>query len=1211
MSSQINSTYNLSSPPVNNLNSCSINLYCQNNRHHPITKFLSQLDAKEVFIACFQECPPMDIILKNTLLSQNYTIYENTLKINYNLPKNGSITIASPQLKGILSKLDIPETPGLTSGLLLKTSHGFPIAILNVYAPYTKPNRDQIEDTVKKLLASNVETIILGDFNTQILQLPNQNNAITKNWPWLKSMLTSGIFCDPFGLNPETAGPTRVSNNSPHSRLDYILVKSTLLPFLHNFKTSLMEPPQWSDHKTLCLSWNFEIPSKSFIKNLFLKPRKLCKKEEENLGKLLLPLEHFLSKIDVYKMDQGEILNLLDTCVNNLISQFRIVLNQPKYLSNHNPLIPKKSHSPTDFMNSLAKKIDLALLRGERISNLLCPLLNPNHNNCEMLHDPKILYEFAKKQFLDPIDCPFPYDLYSTWVKTPFEKTELSLSMSELCDILSKSNPKLACGPEGVNLFMLNYLPFKAKIVLLLAINQSFERNFPKKWSEFRITLLPKKSDPKTPADFRPISIVNTFQKIRSKLILLHLEKWSISNKIFNNNQHGFRKSYSSMEPILKISLEKIKNPGPTFVKFIDVKKAYDSVPTHILFKTLLTLGVPQSIVLAIREHYNNAYAIPIMNGFTCQPVKVERGLRQGCCLSPILYNLYTNIILNHINDKYKSNLIKNPIIAFADDIVILHSSKAKIGEIYSDLLTILSKLGLSVNESKNVDITFGQEYPTKKTRYLGTFFESENSSVLIYEECEKVINSYTSVFANIPLSFHSKKIIINSIICPKIVSIISNPLLLPSYSSKIIVLYKKMISSTLKLPFWSSHRSIFDSLEHGGLGMLNPCHLSICGMASGVNRLSIHNENMVLDQEQISYLHNLFIKFNLKILHNHCSTDIIRIMKSPPHFQYSLKETNDKICEIYTDGSFMKNQSSGACFVHPNQNSINIFSWKLPPIDSCFCELFAIAKAMEYAQSLGFSNIYILSDCESAISIAKNIISQKSIHFQTSPIFILEEFIKNLSVNVHFEKVKAHSGVHFNEIANEYAIQISRSNLVLPTSVKNFEIVSQINNQPFQSKIVRKNIPLRYPLPKVVESLSYWWNSKNTNLLWFKWSNNLFSLHKHPPYKWENIEKTCHLCSKSHKMSILATLTNCICCKLYLHEFLTLRGLQSKHFSIFQGLDQEVKTLIIRGLTPEIYSFKLQIPNEERWSNAIVKFLKFLDKDNVMKLNQSVKRKR
>ncbi len=638
-----------------------ISLYCQNNRHHrlDIDKILScSPNCNDPFIYCVQECPPMDNFLKNYLTNKNYLIIENTLEINYNLPRNGSTIIVSPQLRGMVSPIDLSNTPGLTSAILLPSLN---LVIVNVYAPYTTQDRGLIQRVIENLSDKNYEIIMVGDFNTQLTPFINQPNAVTKYWPWLKNLITNGIFIDTLGSNPSTNCPTRIAKNSPHSRLDYIFVISSLIPYLHNFKSEVLNAPNWSDHKTLLMSWELDIPNINIIRNSFIKCRKLTREELIQLEVGLKPLNNFLEQINIYVLNQSQILRLVDKIIIELISQFRVILNQLIYRTSHNPLTPKPCQPSNDYFDKIGGRIDRSLLKGEKFNNIIKPFMDNVSSypftNYDQYHN------YTKMQFLEPVVLPFPDDIFRKRYSASEEKISLSINLAELDSILSNSPPNLACGPEGVNCFMLSCLPLRAKIVVLMAINMSFTHNYPTSWNDFRVTLLQKTNVPKGPKDFRPISIVNSFQKIRSSIILKHLTKWTEKLKVLSPNQHGFRCNYSTLEPILKVANMMTPN---YYMKIIDINKAYDSVPLKCIFKALLNMGVPGTLVFAIREHYNNANAIPVINGVQCNKVKVDRGLRQGCCLSPILYNLYTNEILKIINDKYAQS--HSTMLAYADD---------------------------------------------------------------------------------------------------------------------------------------------------------------------------------------------------------------------------------------------------------------------------------------------------------------------------------------------------------------------------------------------------------------------------------------------------------------------------------------------------------------------------------------------------------------
>ena len=77
-----------------------------------------------------------------------------------------------------------------------------------------------------------------------------------------------------------------------------------------------------------------------------------------------------------------------------------------------------------------------------------------------------------------------------------------------------------------------------------------------------------------------------------------------------------------------------------TFFTFIDLKKAYDSVPRRGMWLALKKLGVPEKTVNLIRAFHTNMKAKIRLDSELLEDISVENGLRQGCCMAPVLFNL-------------------------------------------------------------------------------------------------------------------------------------------------------------------------------------------------------------------------------------------------------------------------------------------------------------------------------------------------------------------------------------------------------------------------------------------------------------------------------------------------------------------------------------------------------------------------------------------
>ena len=88
----------------------------------------------------------------------------------------------------------------------------------------------------------------------------------------------------------------------------------------------------------------------------------------------------------------------------------------------------------------------------------------------------------------------------------------------------------------------------------------------------------------------------------------------------------------------------------PLFLCFIDIQKAYDSVDRNLLWQVLSRLGVPPQMITVIREFHDGMKACVRSGDGTCsKPFEVNKGLRQGCVLSPLLSNIFIAAVLNAV----------------------------------------------------------------------------------------------------------------------------------------------------------------------------------------------------------------------------------------------------------------------------------------------------------------------------------------------------------------------------------------------------------------------------------------------------------------------------------------------------------------------------------------------------------------------------------
>ena len=86
-----------------------------------------------------------------------------------------------------------------------------------------------------------------------------------------------------------------------------------------------------------------------------------------------------------------------------------------------------------------------------------------------------------------------------------------------------------------------------------------------------------------------------------------------------------------------------------TYVAFIDFKKAYDWINRELLFEKLQSIGISSKMLQAICSLYNNVQSCVRVNGNLTDWFEVNQGLKQGCILSPLLFNIFLNDLIDDI----------------------------------------------------------------------------------------------------------------------------------------------------------------------------------------------------------------------------------------------------------------------------------------------------------------------------------------------------------------------------------------------------------------------------------------------------------------------------------------------------------------------------------------------------------------------------------
>ena len=230
-----------------------------------------------------------------------------------------------------------------------------------------------------------------------------------------------------------------------------------------------------------------------------------------------------------------------------------------------------------------------------------------------------------------------------------------------------------AMGPDSITNYHLKHLGPSALQALTDIYNKSWLNNdIPPIWKKATIIPILKPNKPPTQASsYRPISLISTIAKTLEKLIL-NRTKQSLP---ISSTQHGFKPGHSTSTLLTNLTQNILTGfnqnpPHRTILVTIDINKAFDTVPRHILTEKIINTRLHPNDKKWIINYISHRQAKIQIGNHTSKYKQIKNGVPQGAILSPSLFNLFTH-------DLPPSTPNTN-INSYADDITI-HSQHPKI----------------------------------------------------------------------------------------------------------------------------------------------------------------------------------------------------------------------------------------------------------------------------------------------------------------------------------------------------------------------------------------------------------------------------------------------------------------------------------------------------------------------------------------------------
>ncbi|KAH9269091.1 hypothetical protein BASA83_008842 [Batrachochytrium salamandrivorans] len=270
-------------------------------------------------------------------------------------------------------------------------------------------------------------------------------------------------------------------------------------------------------------------------------------------------------------------------------------------------------------------------------------------------------------------------------------------SWNQIAVALLQMSPRKAPGDDGITTAFYQaalYMPANTQegtpptpfaCALLRVCGQVFaSATIPRAWLCASIVSINKKDgDPLNPGDKRGIALINVGLKLVCKVLQMRIERFVETNNLLSYEQAGFRKREECVGQVVSLVdiIQRRQNAGiNTHVLFIDIRKAFDTVPVGALLWKLQNMGFPRRTLAFLKALYTSSSARARAGSLLSDPFPVQRGVRQGCPLSGLLFNLFINDILDGVAPITVPGLPRdtNPIrgLMYADDVAVFADSE-------------------------------------------------------------------------------------------------------------------------------------------------------------------------------------------------------------------------------------------------------------------------------------------------------------------------------------------------------------------------------------------------------------------------------------------------------------------------------------------------------------------------------------------------------
>ena len=227
-------------------------------------------------------------------------------------------------------------------------------------------------------------------------------------------------------------------------------------------------------------------------------------------------------------------------------------------------------------------------------------------------------------------------------------------SLEEVRGILKKARNKSAPGANGIPYLVYKKCPKAMKCLHVFIEKAWITGTVSDEWKQAEGIFIPKEKDSLDLKQFRPISLLNVEGKIFFATMAQRLTRYMMANQYVNASvqKGGVPGVPGCIEHTTMIweAIQRAKrNRLSLYVVWLDLANAYGSVPHQLIWRELETHHVPKPVIQILQNYFHGFEMRFTTKSFTTRRVQLQVGIAMECAISPALFVLAIQVILNAV----------------------------------------------------------------------------------------------------------------------------------------------------------------------------------------------------------------------------------------------------------------------------------------------------------------------------------------------------------------------------------------------------------------------------------------------------------------------------------------------------------------------------------------------------------------------------------